>query len=64
MSKSIVRLVRRLGRKLDAMGGFIWICQDCHCAARRVHEERFARYMAIYHVEHTAGHSVRILEMK
>ena len=63
MSKSVVRLVRKLGRKLDAMGGWIWVCQDCPFAAHRVHEERWARLMAIYHVE-DYHHTVRMLELK
>lgn len=63
MSKSVIRLVRKLGRKLDAMGGFIWICQDCSFCAHRVHEERWARYMAVCHVE-DFGHTVRMLELK
>jgi len=63
MSKSIVRLVRKLGRKLDAMGGFVWVCVDCPFSARRVHEEKTARYMAVCHVE-DFGHTVRMIGLK
>jgi hypothetical protein len=63
MSKSLKREIRKLARKAEVMGGYIWICVDCDYAAQRVHEERWARNMAEFHVD-TSGHTVRMLRLK
>jgi hypothetical protein len=62
MSDKAVRLVKKLARLVDAMAGWIWVCLDCDHVAHRVHEEKWARHMAIRHVKFS-GHTVRMIEL-
>jgi len=63
MTKGEFKAVRKLARRLGATAGHIWVCVDCSYSAKRVHDEKWARYIAIEHVDGT-GHTVRVLELK
>jgi len=63
MSKSTIRQLRKVARSLELLSGWIWVCVKCDHAAKRTHEERWARTMAKVHVAET-GHSVRMLRLK
>lgn len=63
VSKSTIRQLKKVARKLELTAGWIWMCVNCDHTARRVHEEKWARHMAIDHVSDT-GHSVRMLRLK
>lgn len=63
MSKGTLRLLKKLARRANAMAGWIWICIECQHVAKRVHEEKWARHMAVKHV-HATGHSVRMIGLK
>jgi len=63
MSKGTLKLLKKLARRANATAGWVWICIDCQHAARRVHDERWARRMAIRHVDET-DHTVRMLGLK
>lgn len=63
MSNAVLLAIRKLARKADVMGGWVWICVDCSHTAKRVHAEKYARIMAVAHVQES-NHSVRMLELK
>ena len=62
-TKNILATFRKLGRMLDAMGGWIAVCVDCDYRSFRLHPEGAARFGAICHCKDT-GHTVRVLELK
>lgn len=62
-SDNVRRMIRKLARIADVVGGYIWLCVDCDFRGNRVHPEGWARAVAVNHVKDT-GHTVRMLELK
>lgn len=62
-SREVSRLVRKLGRLVNAMGGWIAVCVDCEFHNHRVWPEGGARFSAITHCAET-WHTVRVLRLR